>query len=407
MTFDYVIPSRLEHADMRQPLRFRQQLDVRLPIPSIMVGCVVYSEIADMIQRKSTPVGCGGKTVYLYNFTDTPLCMIDNKNGIIIVEPFVYAGNLEMSDIEGSIVVEVVYNNQDPTLSQSSLKYLNQRRSALVGLELGVPSENIYNDSSSFDTMFTKSNENQRFRYIINNGSEILRKYNGAFYLDDVDIVIGSTRDSSKIWIHPKSDKDVKIKARSRYSEVTSLGLDISINDNHHVFDRAFINIAGRALEVPVTRDPAVDEGVWLWYNVHDPGTAPHRYKLVDSPLKIYTNITDAISGGSPEKLIEKEILSEKTTFQKDKIASEREEHRRAQEENDRKRKAQQEHEAHQQRERERQQEFNRQQQKNNEKYERVSFWRKMLLEGTKAVAAAAATAALIFGWYMKQKKSE
>lgn len=407
MTFDYIIPSRLEQSDMRQPKRFRQQSDVRYPLPSISLGCTVYSDIPDLIQRKSTPIGVGGKTIYLYNFTDISLCMIDSKNAITIVEPFVYAGNQDMSDILGSIIIEVVYNNQDTALSQSSLIYLNQRRSALVGLELGVPSENFYNDSALQDTIFTKANENQRFRYVVDRGSDTIRKYGGAFYLEDLDIVIGNVHDLSKVWIHPKSDIDVKVKARPRHSKVKSLGIDITINDNQHYYDRAFVNIGGKVLEVPVIRDPSMKEGVWVWYNVHDPGSAPQCYPVEESPLKVYTNKMDAQSAGSPEKLIEKEILNEKTTLLRDKIKADKQEHDRAKEEAERRRQQQREQEQQQQRERDRQYQQQQQQQKNNEKFERISFWRKMLLEGTKAVAAAATTAALIFGWYMKQKKSE
>lgn len=406
MTFEYVIPTRLDPADMRKPARFRQLPD-RYLVPHITIGCTVYSDTMDILQQKPSPSGTGGRSVYLYNFTDTPICMIDSKNGIVIVEPFVYAGSQDISDWQGTIVVEVMYNNQDSRLSESSLIYLNQRRYALVGLDLGVPSENLYNDVNDFDNIFTKANENQRHRFVIDNAVSVLNKNGGAFYIEDVDVIIGSTLDKAKIWIHPKSDKNALARARPREPNISALGIDISINDIQHLYDKAFVNLASSVIEIPVTRDPSRVEGVTVWYNVHDPGSSPQIYSFADCPLKIFTNKTDAQSVGSPEKILEKEILKEKNNFQREKFDYDKWEALKQKEENDRKRAHQREQEAQHKRERERQWEQQQQQQKNNEKFERISFWRKMLLEGTKAVVAAATTAALIFGWYVKQKKTE
>lgn len=408
MSFEYVIPKRISSADMVKPIHYRQGKDSRTLPPQISAGFTVFSEISDLVQGITTPSGVGGKTVYMYNFTDTTLCIVDSTNALIIVEPVEYSGTRDISHLQGSIIVEVVYNNQDKKISKPSEVYLDQRRRALVGLDLGIPAENCYNDDSEFETIYDKASTNQRFRYVITKPLDVLKKYHGAFYLSDLDIVIGTTCNPKRVWIHPNSDRLVKKKARPRMKTTESLGVEMYINDLHHVYDRAFINISGKVLEVPVLRDPSIPEGSVIWFNVHDPTCRPEHFdiKCPDCPIIFYTNITDAEAAGNPEKLIERTIMEEKAKLNRDKMQFEREEFERQQRKTDEairraKEQAQQEQAA-----REREEKRKREHETRNDKFEKVSFWRKMLLEGTKAVAAAATTAALIFTWYAKSKSA-
>lgn len=408
MSFEYVIPRRICSADMVKPIHYRQGKDSRMLPPQISAGFTTFSEISDIVQGITTPTGVGGKTIYLYNFTDTALCIVDSSNALIIIEPVEYAGTKDISHLQGSIIVEVVYNNQDRMISKSSEVYLDQRRRALVGLDLGLPAENFYNDDNDFDNIYTKASTNQRFRYTITKPLDVLKKYHGAFYMSDLDIVVGTLHNPKRIWIHPNSDRIVKKKARPRMKQSESLGVEMYINDLHHVYDRAFINISGKVLEVPVLRDPSIPEGSVIWFNVHENNSIPEHYPITDQecPIIFYTNMTDAEAAGNPEKLIERAIMEEKAKLNRDKMQYEREEFERQQRKADEAIKRAKEQAEQEQAARERENQRKKEHDKRTDSFEKVSFWRKMLLEGTKAVAAAATTAALIFTWYLKSKSA-
>lgn len=406
MSFEYVIPKRISSTDMVKPIHYRQGKDTRLLPPQVSAGFTVFSEVSDFVQGIHTPTGVGGKTIYMYNFTDIPLVIVDSTNAIVIVEPVEYSGTRDISHLQGSIIVEVVYNNQDKMISKSSQVYLDQRRRALVGLDLGTPAENCYNDDNEYEDIYSKASTNQRFRYVITNPLDVLKKHSGAFYMSDLDIVIGTTSNPKRVWIHPKSDRLVKKRARPRMRPTDSLGVEMYINDLHHVYDRAFINISGKVLEVPVLRDPSIPEGSVIWFNVHDPNTPPEHYDInsPECPIKFYTNVTDAEAAGNPEKLIEKAIMEEKAKLNQDKMKFEREEFERQRIRNEEAARKAREQAEQDRIARERENERRKENEKRADKFEKVSFWRKMLLEGTKAVAAAATTAALIFTWYAKSK---
>ncbi len=408
MNFEYVIPKRLDAKEYIAPQRFRQNKDARQYSPLVSAGALVFSEIADHVQRMVTPTGVGGKLVYVYNFTDTAICMIDSRNGIVIIEPLQYSGMRDITNLLGTVMVEVVYHNQDQVISKASEVYLEARRDALVGLSLGVPTDNLYNTDHLYDTIATKASEVQRHRYTITKVSEILHRYGGAFYLSDVDIVIGEMRNPSKIWVHPNSESELKAKARPHGKLDESLDVTVCINDNHHVFDKAFINISGTALEVPVTRNPSQPEGISVWFNVQQPGTRPKMYAFdsKECPLKIYTNQTEALGAGSSEKILEKELLEGKAELARQKQEFEKEQFKREQQRQAEDERRKQEDIKRQQEAQEREDARRRQQEKNFDRAERVSFWRKVLIEGTKAIAAAASAAVVIIGLYVKHKAS-
>lgn len=408
MKFDYVIPKRLDGDDYITPQRFRQNKDARLYIPQVSAGVTVFSEIPDHVQRMVTPTGMGGKLVYVYNFTDTALCMIDSRNAIVIIEPLQYSGMRDISNLLGTIVVEVVYHNQDKMISKSSEVYLEARRDAFVGLTLGTPTDNMYNSDHAYDTLFTKAAETQRFRYTIPKVAPLLDKYDGAFYLSDIDIVIGEVINPSKIWVHPNSEPTLIAKAAPHGKVGESLDVNVSINDNHHVFGKAFINISGTALEIPVTRDPSQPEGISVWFDVRVAGSKPTFYTFDDKtcPLKIYTNRTDALGNGSPEKVLEQQMLEEKGRIAREKQQYDRDEFERNKrakiEEEIRKQEELKRQQAQQKREDDRRKE----QEKNFDRAERTSFWRKIVIEGTKLIAAVASAAVVVIGLYLKHKAS-
>ena len=408
MNFEYVIPKRLDAKEYIAPQRFRQNKDARQYSPLVSAGALVFSEIADHVQRMVTPTGVGGKLVYVYNFTDTAICMIDSRNGIVVIEPLQYSGMRDITNLLGTIMVEVVYHNQDQVITKSSEVYLEARRDALVGLSLGAPTDNLYNTDHMYDTIATKASEVQRYRYTISKATTILSDYDGAFYLSDVDIVIGEIRNPSKIWVHPNSESELKAKARPHGKLDQSLDVTVSINDNHHVYDKAFINISGTALEVPVTRNPSQPERISVWFNVQRPGSRPQFYAIdsKECPIRIYTNQTEALGAGSAEKVLEKALLEAKAELARQKQQFERDEF-------DRNQKRQVEEERRKYEELKRQQEFQerederrKEQEKNFDRAERISFWRKVLIEGTKAIAAAASAAVVMIGLYVKHKAS-
>ena len=54
------------------------------------------------------------------------------KNGIVIIEPLQYSGMCDITNLLGTVMVEVVYHNQDQVISKSSEVYLEARRDALA-----------------------------------------------------------------------------------------------------------------------------------------------------------------------------------------------------------------------------------------------------------------------------------
>lgn len=408
MNFEYVIPKRLDAQDYIAPQRFRQNKDSRLYSPIVSAGALVFSEIADHVQRMVTPVGVGGKLVYVYNFTDTAICMIDSRNGIVIIEPLQYSGMRDITNLLGTVMVEVVYHNQDQVISKASEVYLEARRDAFIGLTLGVPTDNLYNTDHMYDTIATKASEIQRHRYTISKVTSLFSNYGGAFYLSDADIVIGEIRNPSKVWVHPNSEPELKAKARPHGKLDQSLDVTVSINDNHHIYDKAFINISGTALEVPVTRNPSQPEGISVWYNVQQPGTSAKLYAIdgKDCPVRIYTNQTEALGAGSAEKILEKELLEGKAELARQKQAFEKEQFMREQQRQAEDERRKQEDLKRQQESQEREDARRKQQEKDYDRAERISFWRKVLIEGTKCIAAAASAAVVMIGLYVKHKAS-
>lgn len=402
----FIVPQRIAPEDMLNPTRTVHGPSDRFLTQAIAAGFITYSDAADFAERRCVATGSGGKTIYAYNFTASPICMVDSNNAIMIIEPIPYAANRDLASIQGSIIIEVVYNNQSQNLSKPCEAYLRHRKAALEGLEFGTVVDQMMNDDL-VHTFVEKASMNLRQRFTITEPDNTFQKYGGAFYVEDLDVVIGSTSNLNRIWIHPRSNPDVLKKARPRSTEVNSLGMEIYINDLRHAYDKAFVNISGKVVEVPVIRDPSMPEGYSIWYNVHEPNSKPQRYPIdgVDCPIKFYTNVTDAQAAGNPERLIEQKILEEKAKLNQSKVDYERDEFERNRRKVEDELKRRQEQLEEEKRRQEQEAQRRKENEKRQEQLEKVSFWRKMLLEGTKAVAAAATTAALMFGWYMKQKK--
>jgi hypothetical protein len=322
MSYRYKIPSSLTHEEVGDAIRFRQGKVYEVNrAQTISSGLNSLSTYLDEFFVQPTPVGCGGKLVYLYNFTDTAISMIDSNNAISIAEPLDYLDRAGEPVFGGCIIVEVIHLNQAGQLSDNSNNYLKHRRAALAGLDLGMPAENCYNDNSRYDSILTKAIENQRMRFVIGDVGELFKKYGGAFFISDADAVITAVTNPELIWIHPRSSHDVKKKARPNIGAVDSLGVDISINDTAHRYERAFINLSGQAIEVPIIRDNSIPDGVTIWSNIYAVGTRPGFYSFDDKtmPMKIYSNTMDAIAGGSVDKLLESALLEQKNALAKEK----------------------------------------------------------------------------------------
>lgn len=406
MSFEYIIPPEVKNAELAAPYFLSQVAGPNDIRTQLSVGKMHYTEILDRVQCTFTPRGIGGRLVYVYNFTNFPICLIDNTNAITIIDS-AYNSNLVPQDgLHGKIIVEVATNNQDQKISQMNDAYLKRRREAFVGMDLGYHGDNCYNDEAYDNTISAKASQNQRLRFIITDPLALFKDNGGAFYLRDANIVIGMMNDPNKIWLHPDSEKTIKLKARPKMKNTESLGVEVYINDNEHVFDKAFVNVAGEVLEVPVTRNANEPNQISLWFDVHSQGTTPMHYKFDDRncPVEIYRSRADALSGGSPDKVIDKEILEIKAKLAKEKTEYDQAEFERQRIRAEEQAQRQREELENQRREKEKDQQLKHEQAKYNQKVEKVSFWRKFMVEGVKTVAAVAACVTSAVGLYLKYK---
>ena len=406
MSFNFVIPRTLDVNDHSTPAVFKQDLYGGERMYGSEVSGLRLAGKYDRFLDETTPQGIAGVYVRAYNFTDKPLVMLDANCNASILEPILKMGN---DHVEGEcIVVDVMYLNQDQQISRHSEEYLKHYRLAWTGSEMTSPV--VDGLTGAF---IQKASQNRIYRFFISATDEILARYDDAFYFEPGGVVLGTIRDLKKILVHPKASDTQLKKARPKLESVKSLGTEIGVNDPSHVYDKVFTHVHGSVLEIPITRDPNKESGIFLWRNVHQPKSRPEKFQFDDpaNPVKVYPTRTAAEAGGAPEKAIELELARQKLALAEAKIASDQADHERMLEtqelaqaaaikkaEADVKLKEQEailrEREAHRRHKEER----------NREHVENVSFWRKVLVEGAKTIGAIAATATVLIGWYAKKK---
>lgn len=406
MSFNFVIPQTLNEDDHTTPAIFRQDVYGSIRMPGSEIPGLRLAGKYDGFLDETTPQGIGGVFVRAYNFTDKPIVMLDANNNATILEPILRMGQ-EHVDGE-TIVVDVMYLNQDQRISRQGEEYLKHRRQAWTGSDMTDP----VIDGLTGD-FIKKSNQNRIYRYFIPANEEIMQRYDEAFFFEPGNIVLGTIRDVKKILVHPKADDAHLKKARPKLEAIKSLGAEIGVNDPDHVHDKVFTNVFGNVLEIPITRDPNKPSGITVWENVHRNNSSPVLHLLEDpsTPVKIFPSRKSAEAGGDPQKLTELKLVQQKLDLAEAKIKSDAEEHQRqlilaeqARETAQAKAVADMATKEHEAMLRAQERERRILDERQREHIENVSFWRKVLLEGAKTIGAIAATATLLFGWYAKKK---
>lgn len=416
MGLEYFIPRQLLEVDFPKPQTLTQDPNGMLNGFDTQLHNLAGE--SNNFLHKPTAMGVGGMYIRAFNYTDKPIVMIDANNVAIILDPQQRVG---MNDRYGSelIVVDVIQLNQDAHVSPRGLDYLAKRREAFTGLECTSPAIDTYSEN-----YVLKSNQNRLYRYNLDGSDTRFNQYEGAFFFEEAGVVFGTIEDVNKVLVHPKASDVHLMKSHPKLADVKSLGSEIGVNDPDHKYERLFTVVYGVVKEVPISRNRTLPSGITYWENVHQKNSAPlfSELDIANVPIKLYTSIAEAETGGSPEKAIELEVIREKIKLQQNKATADREEHDRVLQKAELDRQAAKEKAEHDRetarlkaeqdaklreedlKYRERESKRKADEERNREKVENISFWRKVLVEGVKTITTIASVAALALGWYIKQK---
>lgn len=413
-------------------------------------GTVSISRITDISLGVSLQAaGVGGSTLQIYNFTRQPISIIDSSNAVVIIEPIRDSCN-ESSIYQDQVIVDITHGSDYDSATPEMGEYLRQRELAFRSQPKDCILSNEVNNYPKVGlTKFLH-------RFTFDRFDELLASYDGAMYFQEANIIFQSLTKPNDIAIHPQSPTTLKDAAGFREDKLKpSFKFSLGLNDNAHNFEKAFVNLSGEVVELEISRDPVLEDGV----RVYQQGRATRKpivefyplEQLGQSPYTIYRTRQDALEGGDRLKQKEYEAVEQKIRMMEIKHQQAEEElvrrqeslkqqeilqqqkHQREQEQFDRKVKEEEyqrkvkEEELRIQRENEERARIFRIQEEDrlrklkneeedrmrdqkerdrirNEKVENVSFWRKFISEGVRTVAAVATAVAVTMGWYLKRK---
>lgn len=449
------IPQRLSHED---DVRSYNACDSDSIIKEY-ISRVVDKSV--MITRSQAD--CSERKVYL-NFTDRPLMMIGQDN-VPHILPIVKLDKYIDFCLNALVIITIPPHTDASTLTSevddAVTNFTQHRYNALSNID----PEHRKLSSGTLDPFTSSLYFNTPKIDILTDITGKLKTFNG-FYSGALDrVIVDFMRPSLTHWVHPRSDYAVKVNltpADDKESKV--MRVSYSINDPLTQHHKAFINISGDVIEIPITRDDAKPAILTVRHEVNGRVVSENAYPLDDpkKPVRLYADKQSALDLGDAnavmnkishdhklerleaeikaaeqkciyeskkvevaEKKLESELRNaeiraelekkkledQKEMFDRQaKIDRERYEEaeraaKRAREDAETLRRQQQEDREHARRARESDEAAKRRHEEEARKSEKESFWRRGVIEGMKVVAAVASTILTGIGLWVKFKK--
>lgn len=243
------------------------------------------------------------KSLIIRNYTGADIVVID-RNGCAIAIP--YIETQENHRYAGSIIVEEiktrprVHGWTDPTYD----KY-----KPLLKRKRNISRDEFYRESKSGEAD-PKLVDYIDF-YSFPSFDTLMEKYGGAFYCHELDLVFTTPYVKTNV-IHP-STRAAELAELFKDQDMIDGGLSFKllINDPQHLYAKAFINVGGMVIEVPLQRKTVEAPGVIITRQRGggaDPA-APivNQYSLDDEelPIRIFKSYSEAEAYGDPTKAVE------------------------------------------------------------------------------------------------------
>lgn len=365
--------------------------------------------------------------VILTNYTNHPLTLIDRDNRARTIEPVClsHPGEFDFIDavvIERIIVKQETFNAKPDSAFHKYAKLNPLRRRANV--KAFYDSYNV--DGRPEDYHFLD-------QAIIHNVDSLLKSHDGGFYIETMGYVVTQPDTANVTYIHPQTDSITKMELCPSASNESSAFFELFLNDTDHLYEKAFTNLTGVVIEIPIQRNSQLPNGIHYvtgnldQYRNRSKSTYHYGFDNEDCPIKIFSSKVDAATLGNADTIAEKEILRlkhenslakerlevlknenvEKTIEntrlsvedRKEELASKVSERDRS----ERVAAATYVREMHEQKVKSDQARIARErvavEAERTAKIETTSFWRKMAAESVKVVAAAVSVVATVFAW--------
>lgn len=365
--------------------------------------------------------------VIITNYTDQPIVLIDRDNRARTIQPseLTHSGEVEFMN---AVVIEKITvkqqrlnNSKDEAFHRYSKIRQLLRRSTVRGFYEGYGVVDNPEDYHFLD------------QAVINNVEYHLTNNGGAVYLEAMGYVIAHPDTQNVTFLHPHTDSITKMELCPTAANESSAFLELIINDTEHLYEKVFVNLAGQVMEIPVQRNPLLENGIHyvtgVLDNFRNKDKSSHYFQFGDKlcPIKIFGSKSEAETMGDVSTIAEQEILRLKhdLALSKERVerlkneqaeksieitrmnhADRKEELTAKNEERERNEKvatATYRREISEQKYKATQAQIARERSvveaERNAKIETTSFWRKMAAESVKVVAAAVSIAATVFAW--------
>lgn len=199
--------------------------------------------------------GCFTHAATVVNYTSKPILVVDRWNCLVVIPPCeIDRGH------KGCIVIEQVHSKPN----YYDKEYVNNvtsefRDFANGSLKPHMARSMFYIDLGPLDPTATL---NLVTWAVIEDAENKLSDYNGAVYMEEFDLCIGSVG-NKKHMIHPRSTPDEIMSAYSRKNS-DFLSVQFFINDPTYQYSKKFIKLGTEVHEVPVFRLNCRESGIYI-----------------------------------------------------------------------------------------------------------------------------------------------
>lgn len=248
-------------------------------------------------------------SVIVTNYTQKAISVIDRFNRVRTINP-TYNLHSEQSGFEGCVVVEKIIGRNHYVGGDQDVNYRKY-----ISMEALKQKDNV-RGFYEIDDPYDLTEQYHYFEQtIIRDIDKSLNQHSGAFYIGVTDLVFVSTDPTNVTFLHPLTDSYTKMTLCPSYGSESTTGVELFINDREHTMTRAFTNMGGVVLEVPIQRNPSLRNGIYVSTTTIDEfrkvnrSTKYYNFTDTDSPVRVFDSRNDAESKGSNDAILEKQIL--------------------------------------------------------------------------------------------------